>query len=74
MKLLNIVRYYYVIKPGRFIIMEYCIENYISNNNPGHHDDQHYKDEGQKEVYEFCRAFMKKLTLKNYRCRMWERI
>jgi 2-polyprenyl-3-methyl-5-hydroxy-6-metoxy-1,4-benzoquinol methylase len=41
----------------------FCIENYVSNNNPEHHIDLNYKDEGQKEVYEFCKYFMKNNNL-----------
>jgi len=37
----------------------YYIANYKANNNPGHHCDQNYTDEAQKEVYEFCYNFMK---------------
>ena len=44
---------------------DFNIMNYISNNNPNHHIDINYKDEGQKEVYLFCREFMKKNSLKN---------
>ena len=37
---------------------------YNANNSPDHHIDIGYKDEGQKEVYLFCRDFMKKNNLK----------
>jgi hypothetical protein len=43
--------------------INFCIENYVSNNNPDHHIDLNYRDEGQKEVYEFCKYFMKKNNL-----------
>ena len=39
------------------------ISNYNENNSPGHHNDICFKDEGQKEVYLFCRDFMKKNNL-----------
>jgi len=39
------------------------IENYKSNNNPGHHVDLGFKDEGQREVYIFCKEFMLKNNL-----------
>ena len=42
--------------------MEYFnLENYNTNNYPKHHIDITWKDEGQKEVYLFCRDFMKKI-------------
>ena len=44
---------------------EYYINNYLANNNPDHHIDLNYKDEGQKEVYLFCRQFMKDNNLNN---------
>ena len=37
---------------------DYNIKNYIINNNPEHHDDSNWLDEGQKEVYQFCSQFM----------------
>lgn len=43
----------------------YKIINYISNNNPSHHNDIDYKDEGQKEVYEFCKKIMDDNNLKS---------
>ena len=44
---------------------EYNIPNYYANNNPKHHNDQNWTDEGQKEVYEFCCSFMKQNKLNN---------
>lgn len=44
---------------------EYNISNYLANNEPSHHIDLNYKDEGQKEVYLFCRQFMKENNLNN---------
>jgi 2-polyprenyl-3-methyl-5-hydroxy-6-metoxy-1,4-benzoquinol methylase len=41
----------------------FSILNYNENNTPGHHNDIGFKDEGQKEVYLFCRDFMKKNNL-----------
>jgi hypothetical protein len=41
----------------------FFIENYITNNTPEHHIDIEYKDEGQREVYLFCRDFMKENQL-----------
>lgn len=39
--------------------MQYCIKkNYKANLNPAHHSDENFTDEGQREVYEFCREFM----------------
>ena len=38
---------------------EFNIKNYTNNNNPQHHVDIGWKDEGQKEVYVFCKDFMK---------------
>jgi hypothetical protein len=43
---------------------DYFIDNYLSNVNPDHHNDVGYTDEGQKEVYLFCREFMKNKNLK----------
>ena len=37
---------------------DFCIKNYTINKNPGHHVDIGWKDEGQKEVYEFCKEFI----------------
>lgn len=45
--------------------MEYNIQNYSSNNNPSHHNDELWTDEGQKEVYEYCYNFMKDNNLLN---------
>jgi hypothetical protein len=42
---------------------KYNLKNYTSNNNPAHHDDIEWKDEAQKEVYLFCRDFMKNNNL-----------
>ena len=39
--------------------MDFCISNYVVNNNPSHHNDEKFTDEAQKEVYEFCYNFMK---------------
>jgi hypothetical protein len=44
--------------------MQFYIDNYSANLSPSHHDDANYTDEGQKEVYEFCRNFMKENNLK----------
>ena len=44
---------------------DFFINNYVINNNPGHHIDVGWRDEGQKEVYIFCRDFMKENNL-NY--------
>ena len=44
---------------------EYNISNYLVNNEPSHHIDLNYKDEGQKEVYLYCRQFMKENNLNN---------
>ena len=41
----------------------YNLENYTVNNTPGHHIDIGWKDEAQKEVYLFCKDFMKKNNL-----------
>jgi hypothetical protein len=43
--------------------MEYYISNYLSNKYPSHHIDINYTDEGQKEVYEYCKQFMKEHNL-----------
>jgi hypothetical protein len=43
----------------------YNILNYKANNSPGHHNDVGWKDEGQREVYLFCRDFMKKNNLQS---------
>lgn len=43
----------------------YKIENYISNNNPTHHNDIPWKDEAQREVYEFCKKFMEDNNFKS---------
>lgn len=43
--------------------MEYCISNYLANNSPSHHVDIKYTDKSQKEVYEYCKLFMKKYNL-----------
>jgi SAM-dependent methyltransferase len=40
------------------IYKDYNIKDYIINNNPSHHDDTNFSDEGQKEVYQFCAKFM----------------
>jgi len=45
--------------------MEYNIVNYRINNNPQHHNDENLKDEGQKEVYEYCKIFMEKNKFNN---------
>ena len=37
----------------------YNIQNYLANQHPDHHIDIGWKDEGQKEVYLFCKDFMK---------------
>jgi hypothetical protein len=42
---------------------DYIIKNYSVNNSPEHHIDVGWKDEGQKEVYLFCRDFMKENNL-----------
>jgi hypothetical protein len=42
---------------------DYCIPYYIVNNTPAHHIDIGFKDEGQREVYEFCKQFMKANSL-----------
>lgn len=39
--------------------MSYNIQNYNANINPCHHDDSQYRDEAQREVYEFAYKFMK---------------
>lgn len=44
---------------------DYNILNYKANNAPGHHNDVGWKDEGQREVYLFCRDFMKKNNLQS---------
>lgn len=39
--------------------MSYCIAStYKPNLKPGHHSDESWTDEGQREVYEFCKEFM----------------
>jgi hypothetical protein len=44
--------------------MDFCIlKNYKANFNPAHHIDIEFKDEWQKEVYLFCRDFMKSNNL-----------
>ena len=45
--------------------MEYNIVNYCINNNPHHHNDKNLKDESQKEVYDYCKIFMKKNKFNN---------
>lgn len=42
---------------------DYNIVNYLSNNNPEHHNDVGRKDEHQKEVYLFCKDFMNENNL-----------
>uniref|UniRef100_A0A6C0J066 Methyltransferase type 11 domain-containing protein n=1 Tax=viral metagenome TaxID=1070528 RepID=A0A6C0J066_9ZZZZ len=44
---------------------DFNIKNYTVNNNPEHHIDIYFKDEGQKEVYLFCKDFMKDNNLLN---------
>lgn len=44
---------------------DFNIRNYSSNSNPAHHIDIGWKDEGQKEVYCFCKDFMKKHNLRS---------
>lgn len=41
----------------------YNLENYTANNTPDHHIDIGFKDESQKEVYLFCKEFMKNNNL-----------
>lgn len=43
--------------------MNYGIKDYISNDNPSHHNDVSYTDEGQRDVYEFCFEFMMQKNL-----------
>ena len=43
---------------------DYNIKDYIINNNPNHHNDSNFSDEGQKEVYQFCAQFMTENRLK----------
>jgi hypothetical protein len=43
----------------------FFIENYSINANPWHHNDLGFKDEGQKEVYLFCKDFMNKNYLRS---------
>jgi len=45
--------------------MEYNIVNYCINKNPQHHNDENFKDEAQKEVYDFCKIFMEKNKFNN---------
>jgi len=42
---------------------QYNLENYTSNNTPQHHVDIGWRDEGQKEVYIYCKDFMKNNNL-----------
>ncbi len=42
---------------------DYNISNYYANKNPSHHIDLNWKDEGQKEVYLYCKQFMQENNL-----------
>jgi hypothetical protein len=44
-------------------MIDFYIKDYSINNNPEHHNDTDHTEEGQKEVYLFCRDFMQKNRL-----------